>query len=121
MAQQFLIVALNYPRLAVSDVFVLPTLSDGFAITQLEALAHGLPVITTPNCGRVVEDGKTGFIVPPRDSQKLAEAILRFVRNRDLVRQMRPHCLEAVKSYSIKSYGERLKKLIETRGTKSIS
>jgi hypothetical protein len=46
---------------------------------------------------------------------------LRFVRNRDLVRQMRPHCLEAVKSYSIKSYGERLKKLIETRGTKSIS
>jgi glycosyltransferase involved in cell wall biosynthesis len=103
-----------------SDVFVLPTLSDGFAITQLEALVHGLPVITTPNCGRVVEDGITGFIVPPRDSQKLAEAILRFVRNRDLIRQMRPHCLEAVKAYSIKSYGERLKKLIETRGAKSI-
>jgi len=31
-----------------SDVFVLPTISDGFALTQLEAMAHGLPVIATP-------------------------------------------------------------------------
>jgi len=38
----------------VADAFVLPTLSDGFAITQLEAMAHGLPVIVTPNCGAVV-------------------------------------------------------------------
>jgi glycosyltransferase involved in cell wall biosynthesis len=50
-----------------SDVFVLPTLSDGFALTQLEAVAHGLPVITTPNCCRVVEDDKTGSIIPARE------------------------------------------------------
>lgn len=58
------------------DVFMLPTLSDGFAITQIEALAHGLPVITTPNCGEVVEHGLNGLVVPPRDPKALADAIL---------------------------------------------
>jgi len=48
--------AADYYRKA--DVFVLPTLSDGFAITQLEAMAYGLPVITTPHCGKVVTEGR---------------------------------------------------------------
>jgi hypothetical protein len=95
-----------------ADVFVLPTLSDGFAITQLEALAHGLPVITTPNCGRVVKNGETGFIVPARDPQALAEAIMRFVRERSLVAAMRFHCLEAVKTFSIGTFGQRLIRII---------
>jgi glycosyltransferase involved in cell wall biosynthesis len=58
-----------------ADAFVLPTLSDGFAITQLEAMAHGLPVIATPHCGQVVKDGETGLIVPVRDVNALAQAI----------------------------------------------
>jgi glycosyltransferase involved in cell wall biosynthesis len=91
-----------------SDVFVLPTLSDGFAITQVEALAHGLPVVTTPNCGAVVEDGRTGFIVPPRDAGRLAEAIRRFVRDPQLAGRMRSACLEASGRFSLASYGERL-------------
>jgi hypothetical protein len=43
-----------------ADVFVLPTLSDGFAITQIEAMAHGLPVIATGNCGQVVRHDLEG-------------------------------------------------------------
>ena len=58
------------------DVFILPTLSDGFALTQVEAMAHGLPVIATPNCGEVVNHGVSGLIVPPGDSRALVEAIL---------------------------------------------
>jgi glycosyltransferase involved in cell wall biosynthesis len=46
-----------------ADVFILPTLSDGFAITQLEAQAHGLPVIASKNCGSVVESGVNGIIL----------------------------------------------------------
>ena len=46
-----------------ADVFILPTLSDGFAITQLEAQAHGLPVIASKNCGKVVENGVNGIIL----------------------------------------------------------
>ena len=95
-----------------ADVFVLPTLSDGFAITQLEAMAHGLPVIVTPNCGRVVEDEKTGFIVPVRDPQALADAIFRFVRHPGLAREMAPTCRAAVKAYSVEAYGQRLVEII---------
>jgi glycosyltransferase involved in cell wall biosynthesis len=58
------------------DMFILPTLSDGFGGTQLEAMAHGLPVIATYNCGEVVEHGRSGLIVPAGNSQALAEAIL---------------------------------------------
>jgi len=64
-----------------ADAFVLPTLSDGFALTQLEAMAHGLPVIATPNCGRIVINGKNGFLVPARDGDALAERILELHRD----------------------------------------
>jgi glycosyltransferase involved in cell wall biosynthesis len=94
------------------DVFVLPTISDGFALTQLEALAHGLPVIVTPNCGQVVEDGVTGFIVPPRDSEALAQALLRFLRDRKLAARMAPQCRAAVQEFSIAKCGARLVEII---------
>lgn len=96
-----------------SDLFVLPTLSDGFALTQLEAMAHGLPVITTPNCGRVVVEGGTGFLVAPRDAQALADAVLRFARSPGLALEMAPACRESAKVYSIDAYGERLAGLLE--------
>ena len=78
--------AADYYRAA--DVFVLPTISDGFAITQLEAMAHGLPVIATPNCGEVVTHGDDGLIVPPFSGLALAEAILELDRNREQVAAM---------------------------------
>ncbi len=101
-----------------ADVFVLPTLSDGFALTQLEALAHGLPVITTPNCGRVVEEAKTGFIIPPRDSQALAKAILQFARNPRLAAEMSPRCIEASRAFTIDTYGTKLVGIIEKHSGK---
>ncbi|MEI6352235.1 MAG: glycosyltransferase family 4 protein [Verrucomicrobiota bacterium] len=95
------------------DVFVFPTLSDGFGITQLEAMARGLPVITTPNCGRVVEEGKTGFIVPARDPQALAGAILRFIRDPELAARMAPDCPETVREFSVDAYSRRLLAIID--------
>ena len=94
------------------DVFLLPTISDGFAMTQLEALAHGLPVIVTPNCGQVVEDGVTGFIVPPRNPEALAQALLRFVRDRTLAAKMAPQCRGAAREFSIANCGARLVEII---------
>jgi glycosyltransferase involved in cell wall biosynthesis len=96
-----------------ATAFVLPTVSDGFAITQLEAFAHGLPVIVTPNCGQVVEDGVTGFIVPPRDPGTLAAAIGRFIDDPGLSAKMSPRCTEAVQAFSIDAYGQRLVEIIE--------
>lgn len=84
-----------------AHVFVLPTISDGFAATQLEAMAHGLPVITTPNCGDVVSNGVDGFIVPARDGAALADAISRLNRDRARLREMSARALEKVKEFDL--------------------
>jgi len=94
-----------------AHLFVLPTLSDGFAVTQLEAMAHGLPVITTPNCGRVVTEGVNGFIVPARDSQALADAIARLDADRPLLRAMSANALLAVSKYDLPSNAALIEKL----------
>lgn len=71
-----------------NDVFLFPTLSDGFGLTQLEALAYGLPVITTQCCGDVVENGKSGLVVQARDVRDITDSLLRFVEDPDLLQQM---------------------------------
>jgi len=55
-----------------------------------EALAMGRPVITTdvPGCRRTVRDGENGFLVPPHDQEALEAAMLRFLREPELVRSM---------------------------------
>jgi glycosyltransferase involved in cell wall biosynthesis len=58
-----------------ADVFILPTLSDGFAITQLEAQAYGLPVISSKTCGGVVENGRNGIILEEPSAPCIAAAI----------------------------------------------
>jgi glycosyltransferase involved in cell wall biosynthesis len=71
-----------------ADIFVLPTISDGFAVTQVEAMSKGLPVITTPNCGQVVTDGLDGLVVPAGNSAALAEAIAKLDNDRPLLAEM---------------------------------
>ena len=95
-----------------AHVFVLPTISDGFAITQLEAIAHGLPVVTTPNCGRVVTDGMDGFIVPARDSQALADALARLNDDRTLLRTMSINALQTIQKYDLPSNARLIQELV---------
>jgi glycosyltransferase involved in cell wall biosynthesis len=63
------------------DVFVLPSLSEGLPLSILEAMAAGKPVIATNVGGvsEVIEDRRTGFIVPPKDPEALANRILRVL------------------------------------------
>jgi glycosyltransferase involved in cell wall biosynthesis len=58
-----------------ADLFILPTLSDGFAITQLEAQAHGLPVIASKFCGKVVRNGINGIILDEPSAACIAHAV----------------------------------------------
>ncbi len=58
-----------------ADVFVFPTVEEGSALVTYEALACGLPVVTTPNAGSVVRDGVEGLIVSVRDVDALASAL----------------------------------------------
>jgi glycosyltransferase involved in cell wall biosynthesis len=91
-----------------ADVFVLPTICDSFGIVLVEAMAMGVPVITTPNCGDVVRDGVEGFVVPPRDSRTLAERIRQVVEDRDLRERMSQRARERVQEFSLASYSARL-------------
>lgn len=71
------------PHLAAASVFVLPTYyREGLPRTILEAMATGRAIITTdtPGCRETVIGGENGFLVPPRNSTALAEAMLRFAR-----------------------------------------
>jgi glycosyltransferase involved in cell wall biosynthesis len=78
--------AADYYRNA--DVFILPTLSDGFALTQLEAQAHGLPVIASKNCGKVVENGVNGIILDEPSAACIAAAIRDCVANPDRLQKL---------------------------------
>jgi glycosyltransferase involved in cell wall biosynthesis len=62
-------------KFRAADVFILPTLSDGFAITQLEAQAHGLPIIASRSCGKVVESGRNGMILEEPSAACIAATI----------------------------------------------
>ena len=62
---------------AEADAFILPTLSDGYALTQLEALSKGLPVIASKRCGNAVTDGVNGWLLDGLEPPDIAAAIRR--------------------------------------------
>jgi glycosyltransferase involved in cell wall biosynthesis len=72
--------------LARAGLFVLPSLSEGLSLTLLEAMARGLPVVTTAVGGspEVVVDGQTGFLVPPAAPEPLAEKLLLLLTRPEL-------------------------------------
>jgi len=72
--------------LAALDVFVMPSLSEGWGLAALEAMARGIPVVASRTGGleRIVADGETGWLVPPGDSKALAAAL--FNAGNDLQR-----------------------------------
>jgi len=73
-------------RLQRADVFLLASLSEGIANAALEAMACGLPVVTT-DCGgmrEAVTDGVEGFVVPVRDPAAMAEALQKLASDADL-------------------------------------
>lgn len=76
--------------LANSSVFVLPSYREGVPRSTQEALAIGRAVITTdvPGCRETVVDGVNGFFVPPWSSEQLAEKMIRFIEQPELIEQM---------------------------------
>ena len=91
-----------------STVFVLPSITEGSAKTTYEAMAAGLPVITTSNAGSVVRDQIDGFIVPIRDPDALRERLLSLYENRESARGMGESARARVAEFSWDAYESRM-------------
>jgi len=78
------------PSLNASDVFVMPSLSEGLGVAAIEAMAMAKPVVASRVGGlpESVVDGETGLLVPPGDGPALAAAIIALLRNSDLAQAM---------------------------------
>lgn len=88
-----------------ADVFVFPTVLEGMGIVVLEAMASGLPVITTPNGpGDIVRDGVDGFLVPPRDVSAIVDRIEFLRKNPDVRREMGFNASERAQKFTWKAY-----------------
>jgi len=106
---------LKDPASAYRDahIFVFPSLEEGSAKVTYEAMASGLPVITTPNSGSLVRDSLDGFIIPAGDSTALQHKITELYENRESVEAMGKSALERVKPYTWQRYRQTLLKTYE--------
>ena len=105
--------SLKHLHLASSDCFILPSLHEGFGLVFLEAMQHGLPIITTNRGGQqdFLKNNKTGFITPIKDPQAIATAINKLYINQKLRKNIRTYNLLKVKYYSISKIAPMYEKL----------
>jgi glycosyltransferase involved in cell wall biosynthesis len=103
---------LPHPELARAyrraDVFVFPTLLEGMPLVVLEAMASGLPVITTRNGpGDLVRDGIDGFLVPIRDPQAIAEKLEYLRLNPEIRAEMGRSARQRALQFTWQAYSEK--------------
>jgi glycosyltransferase involved in cell wall biosynthesis len=87
-----------------ASIFVMPSLTEGGPRVVLEAMASGLPVVTTENSKNLVEDGKNGFVVPIRNVEAIKEKIEFFYYNRDIIEKMGDEARKTIENK--KPFGE---------------
>lgn len=97
-----------------AKVFILPSDLESFGMVAVEALAHGLPVVTTDSRGpvNIIENGKTGFVVPKRDVEQIADSIIKLLSDEKLYNEMSQNAREtAIKKYKADSITLEIEKL----------
>jgi glycosyltransferase involved in cell wall biosynthesis len=97
-----------------ADLFILPTHSDGFALTQLEAQSWKLPLITSQNCAPVVQDQRTGLTLATVNSSELVQAIAICLASPQLLQAWSNHSSSdwLGSGFSLKSLAQSLQTLL---------
>lgn len=98
---------------AWADVFLLPSICEGSATVIYEALAAGLPVVTTPNAGSVVRDGVDGYVVPIRDVDAIEAALTAFAADAELYERFSQNACRRAREFDLPAYGRRLAEAID--------
>jgi glycosyltransferase involved in cell wall biosynthesis len=96
--------------MATCDVLVLPSIVEGRALVQQEAMGCGLPVITTANGGAddLIINGETGFLVEIRSPEKLAENISWLADNRQTAKEMGAKARQLASSLTWRRYADKI-------------
>ena len=100
---------------SLAEALIFPTHSDPWGLVVNEAMACGLPIIASDVAGCVpdlVENGKNGFIVPPKDVEGLARAMEQLFRQPDLAAQMRIHSAQRIRGYTPEACAEGLMRAV---------
>ncbi len=98
----------NYYRSA--DVFLLPTLSDGFALTQLEALSWKLPVLVSRHCGEVITDGVNGILLAEVSADAIRNTLEGLLAKPDALQRM-SETPDVLAGFGLEAIGQRLLRL----------
>jgi glycosyltransferase involved in cell wall biosynthesis len=92
------------------DALILPSVVEGRALVQQEALSCGLPIVVTPNAGGedLVEEGVTGHLVPIRSPEKIAEATSTMMANRKKMDEIQHLCQKKATQYTWAKYAQNI-------------
>jgi L-malate glycosyltransferase len=103
----------KYQYLSIADVYVLPSLHEGFGICLMEAMYSGLPIVTTDNGGQTdfLVDGKNGIFVPTHNSSKLSEKIWKLIEDANLRSTFSLNNRLKIKQYYIEEISKRYEEL----------
>jgi glycosyltransferase involved in cell wall biosynthesis len=99
-----------------SHVLALPSIEEGLALVQAQAMACGCPVLCSTNSGGedLFTDGVEGFIVPIRDPDALADRLQRLADDPNLQHSMRHAALQRVRTIGgWKEYGDRWERVLQ--------
>ena len=99
-----------------ADIFCLPSIYEGFPVVILEAMAAGLPVVSTTVSGipEAIEDGVTGLLVAPEDAAALADALDKLAANPRLCSEMGQNARASLREkFSIETTGAAYMELFE--------
>lgn len=100
-----------------ADVFVLPTREDIWGLVVNEAMAAGLPVITTDQCGaglEMVRNGENGYLIPADNADELTKRLKELLCNDKLMKYMGDQNLKLIKKYTIEEMARKHTEILKT-------